>query len=225
MKEFEKKHWLSGRLDPREIIYQCDELHEPLQYALRDHIEPSGDWRDDKAAKPNNQFKIDGRKDRNEGTALVFKDFADRYIKELNKDPDKLADFRQKEEHYGKAIRDRQPLLKDVLPFVQSARLILMLEETKQGQGIDNLVSLFYQIEGSQDRFQFPHRLLDHEIEDYLKVFNVSRSASEQNKQLVFLWCQALFHEYRQQYREALKSWKIIIDGWDKDNFNRKLSA
>ena len=187
-----------GKLDPREVILSIEELYWPLRSALIDHLVPN--YKQGSAVKfqLKNSRKEIQQKDCKQ-LEEQFKALTANLAKEINRDPESLAEYSDSNERYGKVLKDKRPLLRDILPFVQTARLILMIEDKQNG--IDRISDLFRDsLSKDNKNTKLPLRLLEHELDEHLK-------AKIQTRNVILYWCRAMFQEHKQQYREALKTW------------------
>ena len=106
------KYFKQANVDPRLLLLAFEELYITFESALTDHIVPHD--------MLNKNFKIVdklGAQNRRHITEL-FSSMTERFLKDLSRDEDKIAEFTYIDEPIEDNIKDRRPHIKDILPFV-----------------------------------------------------------------------------------------------------------
>ena len=134
-------------VDPRELIILFDDIAEDLRPALNEHIqtmrstetlsknyealERQERLKDDKGRPQAARIKYAEAK---KAIRNLFHHLNQRYLSELRKDEDKQAEFMYSD--YARNIntikKDERKLLKEIVPFVQTALIRLYIEESDE---------------------------------------------------------------------------------------------
>ena len=209
--EHMNRHFRLSDVDPRELIFLFDELLQALRPALNDHIQPNHIQQTTTLAKAYRQVQMTSQTDfqpqmklrsAKEQIVKLFEYLNTGYLKELRKDEEKSAEFMYSEytQNFNAIKKDKPVLLKEIVPFVQTALVRLYVED--EDRGAQKVLDFFSQFtNGTQQSHHL--MLLQPELNNFLD------NPQFQSRNVTRI-CKALYAEHRENYEEALKMWQNI---------------
>ena len=133
-------------IDPRELIILFDDLTRDLRPALNDHIRSTrykglhqlyNTVRTQRVAQEDHTFEVQVKLQKAKDVIkTLFNHLNQKYLSELRKDEDKPAEFMYStySHNYEVIKKEERKLLKDIVPFVQTALVRLYIEDDEDGR-------------------------------------------------------------------------------------------
>lgn len=132
-------------VDPRELIILFEDLTKDLRPALNDHIERLSDQKvlekmykqiEREASRDGKTFEaIDKLRLAKDAMKGLFHHLNQKYLSELRKDEDKQAEFMYSNYALNEnVIKKDRKLLKEIVPFVQTALIRLYIDMGDEGR-------------------------------------------------------------------------------------------